>query len=133
MAICYLIAITLLVSCIKSSHRRTDPCSPERTESTDGGGLTMGEVAGVIRKNNSAFVYCYEELLEHQPGVRGKVKVKFVIDASGLVSDSQIIKSDIDDDNFKNCIRSRINRLKFPRPRGCSKVDVSYPFTFNPV
>ena len=97
------------------------------------GGLTMGEVARVIRQNNNAFRHCYEQLLQRQPGRRGKVKAKFVIATNGRVRSSSIIRSDIGDGSFKNCVRSRLSRLKFPRPRGGSKVDVSYPFVFNPV
>ena len=97
------------------------------------GGLTSGEVARIIRQNLNRIRHCYEQLIQRQPGVRGKVKVKFAIGANGRVRGARVVSSNIGDSTFKGCLRSRIGQLKFPRPRGSSKVDVSYPFVFNPV
>ena len=97
------------------------------------GGLTQGEVAAIIRQNLNRIRHCYEKLIQRSPGVRGKVKVGFSIATNGRVRGARVINSTIGDGTFKNCIRSRIGQLKFPRPRGGSKVDVSYPFVFNPV
>ena len=121
----YLLMLLLIVCC-SSYHRRTPLIKRS-------GGLTSGEVARIVRQNLNQIRHCYEQLIQRQPGVRGKVEVGFIIVADGRVGDAKIISSNMDNSNFKNCILSRISNLKFPKPRGGAKVDVKYPFVFNPV
>ena len=121
----YLLMLLLIVCC-SSNHRRTPLIKRS-------GGLTSGEVARIIRQNLNRIRHCYEQLIQRRPGVRVKVEVGFIIVEDGRVGDVKIISSNMDDSNFKGCLRSRIGQLKFPRPRGGSKVNVKYPFVFNPV
>lgn len=97
------------------------------------GGLTAGEISSVIRKNLNQIRHCYEQFLQRSPGRSGKVNVRFVIGTNGRVSSASVRKSNIADRTFRSCIVSRIEKWKFPRPRGSSSVKVNYPFVFNPL
>ena len=97
------------------------------------GGLTAGEISRVIRQNLNQIRHCYEQLLQHQPGITGKIIIKFFIAANGRTNSVKFKRSNISDRSFRKCIVSQVQRWKFPRPRGGSKVTVNYPFVFNPI
>lgn len=97
------------------------------------GGLTTQEVQAVIRANLNQIRHCYEQLLQRSPSSSGKVKVNFVVQPSGRVGSAKIISSSINDSIMKSCITGKIQRWKFPQPRGGQSVTVNYPFVFNPL
>ncbi len=95
------------------------------------GGLTSEEIRGVIVANLNQIRACYETHLQSNPGASGSVKVKFKISLNGRVSGSSITSSNIPAIN--GCIRGKIRRWDFPKPRGGEPVNVTYPFNFSPA
>jgi hypothetical protein len=98
-----------------------------------GGGLTRNEIMAVIRANLNQIRACYEQLLQRSPSASGKLKVRWVINASGRVSAVNKAGGTIDDSLFTGCVTGKIERWKFPAPRGASSVEVNYPFGFTPL
>lgn len=96
------------------------------------GGLTTEEVMQVIRANLNQIRYCYEQVLQRSPNKSGKIKVNFVVAANGRVTTARIASDTVGDARMGACVTGKIKMWKFPRPRGGQKVDINYPFVFNP-
>lgn len=96
-------------------------------------GLTRQEILAVIQANLNQIRHCYEQLLQRSPNASGKVAVNFQIGATGDVTTVSIKESTISDSIMRGCVTGRIQRWQFPKPRGTSSVDVSYPFVFTPL
>jgi TonB family protein len=75
--------------------------------------------------------YCYQRELTKNPGLKGRIVVKFVIAANGTVSKAYIKSSSMGSEGVESCIAGRFRRFKFPEPKGGGIVIVSYPFIFS--
>ncbi|MDZ4677549.1 MAG: AgmX/PglI C-terminal domain-containing protein [Oligoflexia bacterium] len=102
-------------------------------ESIVEGGLDREVIAAVIREHLGQIRYCYERQLSASPDLYGKVKIKFSIDAGGLVDTQSIGQTTLKNAMVEECILRRIATWKFPKPKGGTKVLVSYPFLFKSV
>jgi len=94
------------------------------------GSLDKEIIRRVIKENLSQIRYCYERELAKSPGLYGKVQVKFIIAATGLVSNSQIDESTMKNANVEQCIAQKVRGWRFPKPKGGGIVIVTYPFIF---
>jgi hypothetical protein len=93
-------------------------------------GLTKEEVGRVIHEHMSEVRYCHEAALLANPKVEGKLMLKFVINAGGIVESAGIQSSNLTDHSLESCIIRRLVTWKFPHPKGGVKVNVAYPFLF---
>ncbi|MFZ5470739.1 MAG: TonB family protein, partial [Myxococcota bacterium] len=101
--------------------------------SCGGGGegcLDKELVRQVIRRNVGQIRYCYEAQLNQKPELSGKVAVRFVISAQGVVSQAEIAESSADHAGLEACVTSRVKSWRFPKPRANGQVVVTYPFLF---
>lgn len=95
------------------------------------GGLDKEVIAKYIESQLNEIRYCYERQLSAQPDLYGKLKIEFVIGASGEVEKQEIGKqSTLNNSLVHGCILRRVAKWKFPAPRGGTKVVVSYPLLF---
>ncbi len=94
------------------------------------GGLDRDAIAEVIKRNIGQIRYCYERQLSSNPDLYGKVLVKFVIGADGILGSQKIDNSTLKSDMVEGCILRRMAGWKFPLPKGGTQVRVSYPFLF---
>ncbi len=94
------------------------------------GGLDKDVIAEVIRRNIGQIRYCYERQLSANRDLYGKILVKFVINAGGLVNDPKIENSTLKSSMVEGCVLRRLAGWKFPLPKGGTSVRVSYPFLF---
>ncbi len=94
------------------------------------GGLDRDAIAEVIKRNIGQIRYCYERQLSSNPDLYGKVLVKFVIGADGMLGSQKIDNSTLKSDMVEGCILRRMAGWKFPLPKGGTQVRVSYPFLF---
>ncbi len=92
------------------------------------GGLDIDQIAAVINKNRGQIVYCYEQGLQSQAGLKGRVSVQFVIGKSGRITTAGVAKSSLRSQSVESCIVSKMKAWQFPRPVGDVNVDVLYPF-----
>ena len=96
------------------------------------GGLTADQVTSVIRAHLNQIRHCYEQVLQRSPNKSGKIKVAFVVKPNGRVKNPRVVVNGMRDGKMGACVTRKIARWKFPKPSGGKKVDVSYPFVFNP-
>jgi len=79
---------------------------------------------------------CYEEGLERNPQLAGAVVVDFTIEGDeengGVVGDSAIKKTSLDDPAVVECIQETMYALEIDPPAGGGVVHVTYPFKFAP-
>lgn len=99
--------------------------------SGDFGGLTAEEIDRVVKARAGVFRACYQKELNHTPGIGGKLVIHFKIGGDGTVqtgNTSTAGGSTLRNDTVEQCIKSNVNRLKFPAKGGVA--NVNYPFVF---
>ena len=80
---------------------------------------------------------CYQEGLERNPALRGRVVVDFTIEGEpevgGIVGESSIGKTSMDDPAVLECIQETMYALEIDPPAAGGLVHVSYPFELAPA
>lgn len=94
------------------------------------GGLDPEVIAQFIRARLGEILYCYERQLSINPGLYGKVTTQFLIGSNGQVESAKITQTSLKNAGVEGCVTQRIQRWKFPTPKGGSQVNVTYPFLF---
>ncbi len=98
---------------------------------TTNGRLAAEVIQRVVRLNDGRYRACYENALRTDPGLQGRVTVKFMIDRNGGVAFAADGGSDIPDEGVRRCVVSSFLSLSFPAPDSGS-VTVVYPIVFSP-
>jgi TonB family protein len=94
------------------------------------GGLDRDVIAKVVRRHMNEIKYCYEQELQKNPSLSGKVGIQWTIDPAGSVADANVSESSLSSPNAESCMLARVRRWKFPEPKGGGVVAVTYPFVF---
>lgn len=98
------------------------------------GGLDKDLIDKIIKQHLSQIRYCYEkEANTSKADLRGRVMMRFVISASGRVSQSGVESTSLGNANVEKCLVGIMQRIVFPEPLGGGIVEVSYPFLFAPA
>lgn len=106
---------------------------PLGSEATVEGGLDRDMIAAVIQKNMGQVRFCYEQGLQMNPQLTGRLAVDFTINGSGSVETSKVGNSTLNAQAVEQCILMRLKTWKFPSPAGGVVVKVSYPFLLKRV
>ena len=93
------------------------------------GYLSPRQINRVVRINQAAIRYCYEQQLQRQPRLAGRVTVGFRIGMDGRVRSARIAGSSLHNRMVEGCMVNRVRRWQFPLPDG-GEVVVRYPFFF---
>ena len=91
------------------------------------GRLDRSTVQRVIRQNLSGIKWCYQDALQRNRNLKGKVTLAFTILPNGRVANPSARNAQINDGKLLACIRGRMKRWKFPAPKEGGVVKVSYP------
>lgn len=91
-------------------------------------GLDRDAIAAVINKNLGQVRFCYEQGLQGDPNVNGRLAVDFTIGGNGVVKTASVASSSLNSKVIEDCIILRLKSWKFPLPQGGVDVKVSYPF-----
>ncbi len=92
------------------------------------GSLSAEVIRRVVRRHTNEIRFCYEQGLNSNPELAGRVQVRFVITPTGSVQTSMVAGSSLGNNNVENCIASAVRRWSFPAPDGGGIVIVNYPF-----
>ncbi len=101
---------------------------PIPEEASVDGGLDSGLIADVVRRNLGQIRFCYEQGLQLNSSLSGRVAVNWVIDGSGRVKTAKVGNTSLNNKTVEDCILNRLRTWKFPIPEGNQEVPVSYPF-----
>ncbi len=111
---------------IKGRVRKKAP-----TASGGTGMMSSSDVARVVSKRLGAIKGCYERGLKRNPGLKGKITIRFTISGSGRVSTARATLNELTPD-VASCITGAFKRFRFPPPEG-GEVTFEYPFLFSPA
>ncbi len=95
------------------------------------GSLSKDSIHQVIKSHRGPVTACYEERLQSNGELAGRVKVRFTIEPNGQVSEADVTTSTLDDEPVEKCLTDDILTWQFPEPEGHGRVIVNYPFTFS--
>lgn len=95
-------------------------------------GLPPEVVQRIVRQNFGRFRLCYQNGLQSNPALSGRVTVKFDIGPDGSVKDAKDGGSELPDTSVVSCVVRSFSGLSFPEPEGKKKVSVTYPIIFSP-
>ncbi|MFO0735607.1 MAG: AgmX/PglI C-terminal domain-containing protein [Labilithrix sp.] len=95
------------------------------------GRLPPEVIQRIVRLHAGAFQACYLDGQRRDPGLAGRVTVKFVIQRDGTVARAQDGGSEIGDQKVIECMVHAFSGLEFPVPEG-GVVTVTYPFMLSP-
>ncbi|HEX2569963.1 MAG TPA: TonB family protein [Polyangia bacterium] len=93
------------------------------------GSLSPDLVVQTIKSRKSAVIACYERALKRNPGLSGKVVLRFTISSIGKVTSAEIEDDTMGDGEVNKCITSTVKNWRFPAPQG-GEVQFAYPFVF---
>ena len=97
------------------------------------GSLNKELIRRVVQQHRSKFKYCYEKALLRQPGLSGKLVLRFIIAGDGRTSKVEIDPgSTLKDAAVEECVVKAARSMKFPTPTGGGVVVVKYPLLFRP-
>jgi len=95
------------------------------------GSIDKALIDRVIKQRLPLIRYCYQREAQKDPGLSGKVVVRFVIGKGGAVASAEVLdESTLGNAAVEACICKKIMRMRFPLPWDAGTVVVTYPFTF---
>ena len=96
------------------------------------GALPKADIAEEVTRHTDEIRACYQAALDDDPGLTGKVTVKFAIAPDGSVLLVQTKQSTLQKPTVEACLNGRFASMRFPETMGGGVVFVSYPFIFSP-
>jgi len=91
------------------------------------GELDAKTVQQYIRRYLSGIKWCYQDRLQSNRKLGGKLTLAFTILPTGNVLDARTQNSNLGDADLEACIAAKMSRWKFPSPKDGGVVDVAYP------
>jgi len=85
------------------------------------GDLPEKSIRELLKKHIRSLNICYRQALGKQPGLKGKVVFKMVIDPAGRVTKVHPDKGTKKDNEFKRCMLQELKKLNFPASKGGKK------------
>ncbi|EDM79808.1 von Willebrand factor, type A [Plesiocystis pacifica SIR-1] len=95
------------------------------------GSLDRDIIRRIVRAHINEVRSCYNATLTKDPNASGSIAIKFMIDAHGKVMVAKVQSNDTGYADLGTCIAKKVERWKFPKPKG-STVEVVYPFKLSP-
>lgn len=89
------------------------------------------EVQSVLHENTKTIRKCYQAALPKNPGLAGRVNVRFTIRPDGKVENAKDEQSTLPSAGVVNCVLLAVGKLKFPAVKDATTTIV-YPFVFEP-
>lgn len=116
---------TTLIGSLKSAT------IPAEKELIVEGGLDRDSVSKVIERNMGQITFCYEQGLQRDPNLTGRIVTSFIIGTGGRVKASSLKSSTLNSRSIEKCVLLRLRTWQFPIPAGGVEVKVSaYSFLF---
>ena len=89
-----------------------------------------GDIARAVRRRANSIRACYEQRLQVNPELSGKVTARWTVGLNGRVQKASTAGNTLGDGAVTSCILRVIRRMRFPRPEGGICI-VQWPFVFN--
>ena len=92
---------------------------------------SVQEVIRVVQSHTRALQHCYKQELRYDPGISGKIIIRFTIDTDGNVKSASIISSTLNSPRMEECILHRIKRWRNFPPCDPADGDKTYRQSFS--
>jgi Ca-activated chloride channel family protein len=90
------------------------------------GGVSKSSVQNVAKKHANEIQLCYQQTLQKQPGAQGKLVVKLIVSASGLVTQVSIVTNPFSDQTFVACLTQKLKQWRFVNVRTPGEATITY-------
>jgi hypothetical protein len=145
------IAATVAIGCASEPEVRTDEAPARHAKRSKARGWSTGEVAAddkgmgmemsvgyldesavdrAIRPHEHAMASCFARAGEARKYLSGQIVMRFVVAATGQVSDVQVVKNGLGSYPVESCLVLQGKRIVFPVPEGRRGTDFEYSMTF---
>lgn len=94
------------------------------------GGITRDQIREVVRAHIGEVRDCYNQGLQRDPELAGRLVVGFEIAGSGAVEHAKISESTVADAEVGACIAAKVKSWQFPASKAATSVE--YPFVLEP-
>lgn len=94
-------------------------------------GRSPQDIYAVVMQHVAGLRHEYAKRLRDQPGLKGKITVKFSIAKSGSVLLCRMVESTLRDPVFEKVVVEKIKTWKFDACGDCGIAMVTYPFVFS--
>lgn len=91
------------------------------------GELDENTVRQYIRRYLSGIKWCYQDRLQSNRKLGGKVTLAFTILPNGSTHEPHVANSSLGDAALESCISTKMARWRFPQPKDGGVVEVAYP------
>jgi len=88
-------------------------------------------IDSVVRRRVGAIRACYEQRLQTNAALQGKVVTRWTIGADGRVVAADAIQDSLGDTAVTQCVLRVVRNMRFPEPEGQGLCVVQYPFVFD--
>lgn len=105
--------------------------TPSRPEVS--GMIAPDVIRRVVLRNIGQVNRCYEQGLNTNPELAGRVAVRFVIAGGGNVLTARVADSSLNNAGVSECIAGAVQRWNFPVPTESPAITVTYPFSLMPA
>ena len=95
--------------------------------------LDMNAIRRVFRRHTAQIKHCYEQQLEKDHKLRGRVVVRVTIDGQGRVAAAEIGESELANEALHECITSAVRTWEFPVVGNHAIYTIVYPYVFEPA
>ena len=114
---------------IKIEGKARDKDAVGSASSQHPGTLSREQVLSVIGQHMGKIQSCYEQSLEEDPELAGKITFEWVVAEDGKVASPEVVSDTMGTPQVSACILKIIKDLKFAEPEGGS-AQVRFPFIF---
>lgn len=94
-------------------------------------GCKRGNIESVVRRRAAVIRACYEQRLQVNKDLKGKVTMRWTITGEGGVDGAVALADTLGDSETTNCLLRAVRRMKFEAPEGGICV-IQWPFIFSP-
>jgi TonB family protein len=94
------------------------------------GMLSPETIRSSVLRNIGQVRMCYQNALQRNPTLEGRVTLRFVIGVDGSMLAAAVSESTLPDPSVGECIAAAARRWILPAPPDGSIITVNYPFTF---
>jgi TonB family protein len=98
---------------------------------TVGGPLDKEIIQRVVRRHRRELAFCYQNELQQDSTLEGRVVIKFTISGDGSVISALTKSSTMGNRAVEACLSRKIQHWHFPAPSNNALVTVNYPFRFS--
>ena len=94
-----------------------------------GASIDRERLKRTIAEHREQITPCYESALGEKPDLEGIVRVRFLIQPDGKVSEAKVESHTLDSPELETCLLEKVKDFTFPRWRG-QPISILYPFIF---